>query len=56
MKNVIIMDGEMYLKSIEKSLMLISVEDIEKNVILQREAVVELCGGKWYNDEPCVFK
>ena len=55
MKNVIVMDGEMYLKSIEKSPTLISAEDIEKNVTLQREAVAELCGEKWYDDELCVF-
>ena len=55
MKNVIVMDSEMYLKSIEKSPVLISMEDIEKNVTLQREAVAELCGEKWYDDELCVF-
>ena len=55
MKNVIIMDGEMYLKSIEKSPALMSAEDIEKNVTLQREAVAELCGEKWYDDELCVI-
>ena len=55
MKNVIIMDGEMYLKSIEKSPALIAVEDIEKNVQWQREAVAELCGEKWYEDELCIF-
>ena len=49
------MDGEMYLKSIEKSPILISVEDIEKNVVLQREAMAELCGEKWYDDELCVI-
>jgi hypothetical protein len=55
MKNVIVMDGELYLKTIEKSPALISAEDIEKNVKLQREAMVELCGEKWYNDELCVI-
>jgi hypothetical protein len=30
MKNVIVMDGEMYLKTIEKSPELISTEDIQK--------------------------
>ena len=44
MKNVIVMDGEMYLKTIEKSPVLISAEDIEKNAKLQREVVAELCG------------
>jgi hypothetical protein len=55
MKNVIVMDGELYLKTIEKSSVLISAEDIEKNIKLQREAVAELCGEKWYNDELCVI-
>ncbi len=55
MKNVIVMDGELYLKTIEKSPVLISAEDIEKNIKLQREAVAELCGEKWYNDELCVI-
>ena len=55
MKNVIVMYSEMYLKSIEKSPVLISMEDIEKNVTLQREAVAELCGEKWYDDELCVI-
>lgn len=49
------MDGEMYLKTIEKSPDLMSVEDIQKNVNLQREAVAELCGEKWYDDELCVI-
>ncbi len=55
MKNVIVMDGELYLKTIEKSPILISAEDLEKNVKLQREAVAELCGEKWYDDELCVI-
>ena len=55
MKNVIVMDGEMYLKTIEKSPMLIATEDIEKNAQWQREAVAELCGEKWYDDELCVI-
>ena len=55
MKNVIVMDGELYLKTIEKSPLLISAEDIEKNIKLQREAVTGLCGEKWYNDEFCVI-
>jgi hypothetical protein len=54
MKNVIVMDNELYLKTIEKSPVLISAEDLEKNIKLQREAVAELCGEKWYNDELCV--
>ena len=49
------MDGEMYLKSIEKSPMLIATEDIEKNAQWQREAVAELCGEIWYEDELCVI-
>ena len=55
MKNVTVMDGEFYLKTIEKSPLLISAEDIEKNINLQREAVAELCGEKWYDDELCVI-
>ena len=55
MKNVIVMDGELYLKTIEKSPELIVTEDIEKNVKLQREVVAELCGEKWYDDELCVI-
>lgn len=55
MKNVIVMDGELYLKTIEKSPVLISAEDLEKNAKLQREAMAELCGEKWYNDELCVI-
>ena len=49
------MDGELYLKAIEKSPVLISVEDIEKNIKLQREVMAELCGEKWYDDELCVI-
>lgn len=49
------MDGEMYLKTIEKSPELISAEDIQKNAKLQREVVAELCGEKWYDDELCVI-
>ena len=48
------MDGELYVKTIEKSPLLISAEDIENNIKLQRDAVEELCGDKWYDDELCV--
>ena len=34
MKNVVVMDGEMHSKSIEKSPILISVGDIGKNITL----------------------
>lgn len=55
MKNVIVMDGELYLETIEKSPELISAEDVQKNVNLQREVVAELCGEKWHDDELCVI-
>jgi hypothetical protein len=55
MKNVVVLDHELYLKSIEKSPVLISQEDIENNIQWQREAVAELCGKKWYEDELCVI-
>jgi hypothetical protein len=55
MKNVVVLDNELYLKSIEKSPVLISEEDIENNIQWQREAVAELCGKKWYEDELCVI-
>lgn len=55
MKNVIVMDGKLYLKTIEKSPVLIAVEDVENNARLQREAVAELCGKKWYEDELCII-
>jgi hypothetical protein len=49
------MDGEIYLNTIEKRPELISQEDIQKNITLQREVVAELCGEKWYDDELCVM-
>lgn len=55
MKNVVVLDQELYLKSIEKSPVLISPEDVEKNIQGQCEAVAELCGKKWYDDELCVI-
>jgi hypothetical protein len=55
MKNVVVLDSELYLKSIEKSPVLISEEDIENNIQWQREAVAELYGKKWYEDELCVI-
>ena len=55
MKNVIVMDGEIYLNTIEKKPEFISQDDIQKNVKLQREVVAELCGEKWYDDELCVI-
>ena len=55
MKNVIVMDGEIYLKTIEKKPEFITQDDIQKNVKLQREVVAELCGKKWYDEELCVI-
>ena len=55
MKNVIVMDGEIYLNTIEKKPEFITQDDIQKNVKLQREVVAELCGEKWYDDELCVI-
>lgn len=55
MKNVLVMDGEIYLNTIEKKPELISQEDIQNNVKWHREAVAELCGEKWYDDELCVI-
>jgi hypothetical protein len=55
MKNVIVMDGEIYLNTIEKKPEFISRDDIQKNAQLQREVVAELCGEKWYDDELCVI-
>jgi hypothetical protein len=55
MKNVIVMDGEIYLNTIEKKPEFISQDDIQNNIKLQREVVVELCGEKWYDDELCVI-
>jgi hypothetical protein len=55
MKNVIVMDGEIYLNTIEKKPEFIAHDDIQKNVKLQREVVAELCGEKWYDDELCVI-
>jgi hypothetical protein len=55
MKNVLVMDGEIYLNTIEKKPELISQEDIQKNIKLQREVVAKLCGEKWYDDELCVI-
>ena len=55
MKNVIVMDGEIYLNTIDKKPELISQDDIQTNIKLQREVIAELCGDKWYNDELCVI-
>jgi hypothetical protein len=55
MKNVIVMDGEIYLNTIEKKPEFMGLDDIQKNAKLQREVLVELCGEKWYDDELCVI-
>ncbi len=55
MKKVIVMDGEIYLNTIEKRPEFIAQDDIQRNAKLQREAVAELCGEKWYDDELCVI-
>jgi hypothetical protein len=55
MKNVNVMDGEIYLKTIEKKPEFISQDDIQNNIKLQREVVAELCGDKWYDDELCMI-
>jgi hypothetical protein len=55
MQNVVVLDNELYLKSIEKNPVLISQEDIENNIQWQREAVAELCGNKWFEDKLCVI-
>ena len=55
MKNVIVMDGEIYLNTIEKKPEFISQEDVQRNIKLQREVVAALCGEKWYDDELCVI-
>jgi hypothetical protein len=55
MKNVIVMDGEIYLKTIEKKPEFIAQDDIRNNIKLHREVVAELCGEKWYDDDLCVI-